>query len=138
MTNPRNGFADRVRTDDPKNSRRSPSEKTTKIKALHLNCDRGRLIVTTEAEASPTIDPEEDLDVPVDVYLGCSYDPDREFVDGNVLERHVGELPHSRLQKYLIRYFASFEIELDVEVLPEQRVQVAPTRYRVPDVCLVP
>ncbi len=73
-----------------------------------------------------------------DQYLHTSYRPDREWIDGAVTERFVGELPHSRLQKFFIRAFAAFEEELRAEVLPEQRVQVSPTRYRIPDICLVP
>ena len=75
--------------------------------------------------------------VSVEQYLHTSYRPDCEWVDGALLERHVGELPHSRLQKFFIRVFAPFEHELHAEALPEQRVQVSPTRYRVPDICLV-
>ncbi len=76
--------------------------------------------------------------VPVEVYLHSSYRPDRDYLDGYLLERNAGELPHSRLQSFFVRYFAVFEELLQVEVLPEQRVQVSPTRYRVPDICLVP
>lgn len=36
--------------------------------------------------------------VPVEEYLRTSYDPDREYVDGRLVERHVGEYSHSRLQ----------------------------------------
>jgi len=53
-----------------------------------------------------------------------------------VRERNMGEGPHSALQKFFIVYFAAREVELGVRVWPEHRVQVAPTRYRVPDVCL--
>ncbi len=73
----------------------------------------------------------------VEQYLHTSYRPDREWVDGALLERYVGELPHSRLQKFFIRVFAPFEHDSQAEALPEQRVQVSPTRYRVPDICLV-
>jgi hypothetical protein len=32
--------------------------------------------------------------VPVEEYLNTSYDPDREYVDGQLVERHVGEHFH--------------------------------------------
>lgn len=76
--------------------------------------------------------------VPVEVYLQTAYHPDCEYVDGQVLERFVGEKPHSRLQHFLQRFFSSIEMEWKVELLPEQRVQISEQRYRVPDLCLVP
>jgi Uma2 family endonuclease len=38
----------------------------------------------------------------------------------------------------LIFWCRQHQQEWNIEVLPEQRVQVSPTRFRVPDVCLVP
>jgi len=34
----------------------------------------------------------------IEEYLDTNYSPDREFVDGTVLERHLGEKSHSRVQ----------------------------------------
>lgn len=70
-------------------------------------------------------------------YLSTAYSPDRDYVDGEVQERNLGEFDHSRLQKRLILYFGVREKEWGIEVVPEQRVQVSATRYRVPDVCVV-
>ena len=36
--------------------------------------------------------------VSVQEYLDTAYSPDREYVDGQLVERHVGEHNHSRLQ----------------------------------------
>ena len=74
--------------------------------------------------------------VPVEEYLRTSYQPDCDWVDGQVRERNMGEGPHSAVQKFFIVFFASREVELGVRVWPEHRVQVAATRFRVPDVCL--
>jgi Uma2 family endonuclease len=70
-------------------------------------------------------------------YLASSYDPDCDYVDGEILERNVGELDHSKMQKLLILYFGNREDQLGVHVYPEQRVQVSRTRFRVPDICVV-
>jgi Uma2 family endonuclease len=70
-------------------------------------------------------------------YLRRSYRPDRDYVDGKVLERYLGEKDHSRAQRQLIRYFCAKEQDWKAFCFPEQRVQVAPRRFRVPDVCLV-
>ena len=72
--------------------------------------------------------------VSVEEYLRTSYRPDRDYVDGEVLERNKGEKPHSRLQRFFIGLFLRHEEEWQVEVLPEQRVQVNESRYRIPDV----
>jgi Uma2 family endonuclease len=75
--------------------------------------------------------------VSVEEYLSTSYRPDREYIDGVVLERNLGEYDHSSLQGALIGYFYVRRNEWRVRALPEQRVQVKPTRFRVPDVCVV-
>jgi Uma2 family endonuclease len=70
-------------------------------------------------------------------YLSTSYDPDRDYVDGVVVERNAGEHDHARLQKALILYFHERRKEWGTHVIQEQRVQVSSTRFRVPDVCVV-
>ena len=72
--------------------------------------------------------------VPVSEYLSTSYHPDCEYVDGVIVERNVGERDHGRPQGLLIGYLLSKEAEWGIWVLPEQRVQVLPSRFRVPDV----
>ena len=37
-------------------------------------------------------------------YLRTSYHPDREYVDGRIVERNLGEKPHSRIQRKLVVY----------------------------------
>ena len=73
----------------------------------------------------------------VEEYLHSSYRPDREFIDGAVLERSLGERDHSELQGEFIVYLARLRHKLGIHVYPGQRVQVSSTRFRVPDVCVV-
>jgi Uma2 family endonuclease len=75
--------------------------------------------------------------ISVSEYLKNSYRPDCDYVDGRIEERNVGEHDHAALQAELIFWFRQRQEEWNVEVLPEQRVQVSATRFRVPDVCLV-
>lgn len=75
--------------------------------------------------------------VSVEDYLSTSYSPDREYIDGRIVERNLGEKPHSTVQANLIHYFMNRRKELAIKVYPEQRVQVTPTRFRVPDVTIV-
>jgi Uma2 family endonuclease len=72
----------------------------------------------------------------VNEYLSTSYRPDREYLDGVILERNMGEFDHSNLQIAIASYLYTRRKELGITVVPEQRVQVSPTRFRVPDVCV--
>jgi Uma2 family endonuclease len=74
--------------------------------------------------------------IPVSEYLRTSYSPDCDYVDGEVQERNLGELDHSDLQLRFIKLLATDANEAYIRVNPEIRVQVGPTRYRVPDVCV--
>jgi Uma2 family endonuclease len=75
--------------------------------------------------------------VPVSEYLSTSYRPDREFVDGTILERNLGERDHSKLQTELAIFFGGLRRKAGIHVFVEQRVQVKSSRFRVPDVCVV-
>jgi Uma2 family endonuclease len=67
-------------------------------------------------------------------YLRTSWSPDREFVDGRIEERNLGEKEHSIIQRYLTVLFAIKRAEWGVEVFPELRTQTQSRRFRVPDV----
>jgi Uma2 family endonuclease len=75
--------------------------------------------------------------IPVEEYLRTVYRPDCDYVDGEVLERNMGEKPHARLQGFFFSFFRQREDEWNIEVLPEQRLQINPRRYRIPDVMVV-
>jgi Uma2 family endonuclease len=75
--------------------------------------------------------------VSVQEYLAASFRPDRDFVDGEVQERNLGEWPHSRLQTRLVVFLYQKEAQWGIRAVTEQRVQVSPTRFRIPDVCAV-
>jgi len=75
--------------------------------------------------------------VSVQEYLATCYRPDREYVDGEIQERNLGEQPHSLIQMSLAAFLFNRRREWGIRVLPEQRVQVSPTRFRVPDVCVL-
>jgi Uma2 family endonuclease len=75
--------------------------------------------------------------ISVDEYLKTTYRPDRDYVDGEVLERNLGEYEHSRPQALILAYLLNREKEWRIRVVAEQRVQVEPNRFRIPDVCVV-
>jgi Uma2 family endonuclease len=76
--------------------------------------------------------------ITVEQYLSTSYRPDCDFVDGEVIERNLGTKDHSKLQGRIYAWFDGRRRELGLTAFPEQRVQVARRRFRVPDVCVVP
>ena len=75
--------------------------------------------------------------VPVEEYLRTTYHPDREYVDGQLVERHVGEYFHSRLQGLITALLMSRARDRRFRTFPELRVQVSDEpRYRIPDICV--
>jgi|HubBroStandDraft_5_1064220.scaffolds.fasta_scaffold181508_2 Uma2 family endonuclease len=70
-------------------------------------------------------------------YLNTTYRPDRDYVDGEVLERNLGERDHSQPQALIAAYFLARRKEWGLWALTEQRVQVTPNRFRIPDVCVL-
>jgi Uma2 family endonuclease len=73
----------------------------------------------------------------IEQYLNTTYRPDVDYVDGHIEERNLGDTDHGKLQKRLLILLSLREEEWGVEVLPATRVRVSPTRFRVPDVCVV-
>ena len=74
--------------------------------------------------------------ITVEEYLSTDYSPDCDFVDGVLEDRHVGEKDHSKLQIVLGAWFYARRKELGIEAFSEQRVQISPSRYRLPDICV--
>jgi Uma2 family endonuclease len=77
--------------------------------------------------ASPTVS--------LDEYLNTSYDPDREFVDGVLVERNVGEWSHSRVQSNVLVALSNKYLHL--QAVPSLLSQTAATRYRIADVSVL-
>ncbi len=75
--------------------------------------------------------------VSVSEYLNTSYRPDQEMLEGQLVERNKGEYDHSNLQGALVAWMRQRQREWNIRVLPEQRLQVSSTRFRIPDVCVV-
>jgi Uma2 family endonuclease len=69
-------------------------------------------------------------------YLATIYDPDCEYVDGEILERNMGEVDHGGLQLAIGSWLYSRRKRLGIHVFTETRTQVAVRRYRVPDIAV--
>ena len=70
-------------------------------------------------------------------YLETSYQPDREYIDGELRERNVGTYEHARLQALLTIWIGTHEKEWQVVVTTEQRTRVAGSRVRIPDLVVL-
>jgi Uma2 family endonuclease len=73
----------------------------------------------------------------VEEYRRTSFDPDCEYVDGEVLDRHVGEIDHGSVQKLLLVYLTIREKQLNIYVIQEQRLQLSKRHYRVPGLMIL-
>jgi len=73
--------------------------------------------------------------IPLEEYLNTSYDPDVEYVDGVLVERNVGDWLHSLIQRNIIVAFTNKYPR--IYAVPELRSRTRPTRYRLPDVCVL-
>ena len=72
--------------------------------------------------------------VSLDEYLNTSYEPEVEYVDGELVERNIGEWQHSQAHGNIV--FALRRKYPSVKVLPSVTTQVAKTRYRIPNVAV--
>src|ERR1700694_5105046 len=73
----------------------------------------------------------------VDEYLHTSFDgADCEYLDGEIVERNMGEIPHSDIQATLVQIFRKMRRKLGIRVLPEIRIQIHGRRYRVADIAV--
>jgi Uma2 family endonuclease len=75
--------------------------------------------------------------VPLEVYLRSAYDPDAEYIDGEIRERPRGEDDHSALQDAICAWFREHRDEWNIRVRPELRVQVRSVNYLVADVAIL-
>jgi len=67
-------------------------------------------------------------------YLNTSYEPDCEYLDGELVERNVGTKAHCRLALLLGAYFLHREKLCNIHVYTDVRTRVRQGRYRLPAV----
>ena len=77
------------------------------------------------------------LQISVEEYLRTSFpDGDRDYLDGEVLERNVGSIRHSKVQREIVELFGGLRQKLPLFAFPELRVRIAPRRFRILDVAI--
>jgi Uma2 family endonuclease len=75
--------------------------------------------------------------IPLSEYLNTTYRPDCDYIDGEVKERNLGEQPHGRVQAIIASIFQQSRKAWSTRVIVETRVQTTPTRFRIPDICIL-
>jgi Uma2 family endonuclease len=77
--------------------------------------------------------------VSLDEYLRTAYEPDRDFVDGVLLERNLGTQQHGLLQTIIAVFFSQYRKSHKISVFTETRLRVkaATGRHRIPDLMVV-
>ena len=74
-----------------------------------------------------------------DEYLNSGYHPDKEYVEGVLVERSVPTIAHSLLQVLLTLSLGANRREFGFALLSEARTQIVErARYRIPDLMLCP
>jgi len=73
----------------------------------------------------------------VEEYLHTSFEgSDCEYLDGEVVERNRGEIPHGDIQGTLFLILRGLRRKLGIRVIPEIRIQINARRYRVADLAV--
>ncbi len=75
--------------------------------------------------------------VSVEDYLTMVFEHDCEYIDGVIRERALGDFDHCFLQSLMAGIFVRHRSDWGVISLTEQRIQIAPSRYLIPDVAVI-
>lgn len=76
--------------------------------------------------------------ISLEEYLRTDYEPDCDYIDGELEERNLGEKEHSAVQAFFVKWLAKYEEQWQLEAYPEIRLRIAPRRVRVADVAILP
>jgi Uma2 family endonuclease len=75
--------------------------------------------------------------VSVEEYLRSSWRPDKEFVDGVLIDKGMPTVFHQMLSAILLRWFYQYEKEFRIKALADVRTQIIErARYRLPDLLI--
>jgi Uma2 family endonuclease len=72
--------------------------------------------------------------IPIEQYLSSSYEPDAEFVRGEIEARSMGEYDHNLVQWAILDWFRRHDKEWQTRSIQEQRTRLNSDTVRVPDV----
>lgn len=76
--------------------------------------------------------------ITLEQYLQTSYEPDAEFVNGQIEERNAGEYDHNMVQWAVLDWFRRHDKEWKTRTIQEQRTRLNSATIRIPDVSIWP
>jgi hypothetical protein len=76
--------------------------------------------------------------VSMEQYRRSRFEPDVDYVDGVLEERNTCLVDHAMIQSALAALIRNERVGLGVQAFISPRIQVSPTRFRIPDVCVMP
>lgn len=76
--------------------------------------------------------------ISLEEYLRTDYEPDCDYVDGELEERNLGETEHSETQEFVIAWFAAHRDAWQLKAYPDLRLRISPSRFRVADIAILP
>jgi Uma2 family endonuclease len=86
---------------------------------------------------SNALDMPASTQISLDEYLNTVYRPDREYLDGELIEKNMGKWEHSRIQLVLGAWFFQHEQQWQISAATEWRTRTAADTVRIPDVVVV-
>jgi Uma2 family endonuclease len=75
--------------------------------------------------------------VSIEEYLRTRYKPDADYLDGEIVERNLGEFEHSTLQAAISSFFWVRRLEWNIHPVTEQRIRVSQSKVRIADVAVL-
>jgi hypothetical protein len=72
--------------------------------------------------------------ITIEQYLKTPFEPDAEFVNGEIEERNVGEYDHSVVQRAILFWLHRHDKEWQTRTIQEQRTRLRSGNVRIPDV----
>ena len=68
----------------------------------------------------------------IEEYLKTTYEPDADYIDGEIEERNVGEYDHNAVQKAILFWFTLREKEWRIRSIQERRTRLAQPVFASP------
>jgi Uma2 family endonuclease len=76
--------------------------------------------------------------ISVTEYLRSTFEPDAEYVNGQIEERHLGEYDHNAVQMAILLWFHNHDKQWRTRSVQEQRTRLRSGNFRLPDVSVFP
>src|SRR5260370_2382098 len=75
--------------------------------------------------------------IPVEEDVALNLDrPEPDYVDGEIIERHLGATPHFEAQERMLEFFRSLRQSCSLFGYSEVTLRISPTHYRIADVAV--